>query len=222
MTAEGIPTEAAPQTRAEMIARAQGVVVNVVRRFRPPPGYSHDDLVSEANVVLCRVADQHDPARGDFFAFAAAVARNAVLQLLERLGAEKRGGGATTVPLQAEAADGEAFGPPADARAADPAEIAAVRESLAPPARRRHLSVRQIRETLPTPGEVADQVVRLRAAMFAAVSEADVGDVMQAVVREAKAGCPKAAKLLIDLLAPGRSGVTVNQQAVVIHPGDIG
>lgn len=105
----------------------------------------------------------------------------------------------------------------ADVRQADPADIAAAREMVVRPRGRRELA-----PDLPSPGEVATRVTELRAAMFAAVTPADIGDVMAGVVERAKAGNLSAARMLIDLLAPGKSGVTVQQQALVIQQGDIG
>lgn len=105
----------------------------------------------------------------------------------------------------------------ADGRQAGPADIAAAREQFSAPRPRRDLA-----PDLPTPGEVANRVTELRAAMFGAIDPAAVADVMTAMLDKAKGGNLAATKMLIDLLAPGKSGVTVTQQAVVIQQGDIG
>ena len=42
---------------------------------------------------------------------------------------------------------------------------------------------------------------------------------MQSVMMKAQAGDLKAAKLVADLLSLSRSGVTTNQQVVVVQPG---
>ena len=52
-----------------------------------------------------------------------------------------------------------------------------------------------------------------RAAYIGKVAKDDLGDVFGHDLR--------AVKLLVDLLSPGRSGVTVNQQAVVINSGEL-
>lgn len=109
----------------------------------------------------------------------------------------------------------------ADIKQADPGDIAAARELITDaPVRRR--PPRDLAPDLPTPAAVAEKVTELRSAMFAAIAPTDMGDVMTAVLEKAKGGNLGAAKILIDLLAPGKSGVTVNQQAVVIQQGDIG
>jgi hypothetical protein len=122
----------------------------------------------------------------------------------------------------AEGGEVEEF-PRADPKASDPSEVAEARELVRVP-RRAHkpASAAELTRTLPSPSEVADRVTALRAAMFGAVSESDVADVMRAVVDRAKGGSTRDAKLLLDLLAPARSGVTVHQQAVVIQQGDVG
>lgn len=64
------------------------------------------------------------------------------------------------------------------------------------------------------PVGIGDWASRLRAATFNAVNESDMTEVMQAVVKRAKAGDLAAAKLLLDYMAGGRQG-NVRQTVVV-------
>lgn len=187
------------------------------RRFpKLPPGVSADDLESAGHEGLVNAIHTFDPdGAAGWRTYARACIKNAMRNAIRDARAGVRG---RSVPLEVRTADGEEF-PRVDRRATDPADVAAARELILAPGPRR---VRDLAAGLPTPAEVADRVVALRAAMFGAISEQDVGDVMQTVVGKAKAGDLRAAKLITDLLAPGRSGVTVQQQAVVIHQGDIG
>jgi len=213
-----------PKTRDELIAGVQGMVWAEVRKYTPPPGMTDEDLAAEANLALCRRIDEWDPERGQWTTFAGWVIKGAVSHALKAARAQKRGGGACVSSLDAGAPDGERAPLAADPRAADPAAIAEARELVAaPPRRKGQLSVRALQAALPGPCEVAAQVTRLRAAMFGAIRTEDVEQVMASVVAAAKGGDLKATKLLIDLLAPSRSGVTtvVNQQAVVVSRDDI-
>jgi hypothetical protein len=65
--------------------------------------------------------------------------------------------------------------------------------------------------------EVGQMVERLRLAMFGGISEQEVADVMRGLVDRARGGNVAAARLLLDHIAGGRSGCTV-QQAVIVHP----
>ena len=57
-------------------------------------------------------------------------------------------------------------------------------------------------------------------ALHEALTPSDVGDVVKAVVKRAKTGNLRAAKIVIDLANPGKAGVTV-QTAVVVRPRDL-
>jgi hypothetical protein len=59
-------------------------------------------------------------------------------------------------------------------------------------------------------------VQRLRLAMFGGISEQDVVDVMRGLVESARNGNVAAARLLLDNIAGGGSGCSV-QQAVIVH-----
>ncbi len=76
--------------------------------------------------------------------------------------------------------------------------------------------------SLPSPDTVADKVTRLREAMYAKVSEADVGEMMAALMAKAKGGHTGAAKLIIDMVSPSRGGTKVMQQAVYVSMEDAG
>lgn len=204
----------APDTAESLIAAALPLVPIAARKFpRLPPGINVEDLESAGHEALVEAAARFDPACGVPWKNFAYKGLKLVMQNAVR--DQRRRAAAALQPV----VDGEELPPPRDPRAADPGEAAAARELVRRP--RRSLSARSLGEALPDPAAVADQVTRLRAAMFGAVSEADVADVMQSVVAKAKGGNMGAAKLLVDLLGPGRSGVTVNQQAVVIRTGDL-
>lgn len=202
------------QARDALIEQAMPLVPIAARKFpRLPPGINAEDLESAGNEALLEAAARYDPACGVPWKNFAYTGLKRAMQNAVR--AQRRHPTAALQPVH----DGEELPPPRDPRAADPGEAAAARELVRRP--RQRLSARSLGEVLPSPAAVADQVTRLRAAMFGAVSEADVADVMQSVVAKAKGGNMGAAKLLVDLLGPGRSGVTVNQQAVVIRTGDL-
>lgn len=67
------------------------------------------------------------------------------------------------------------------------------------------------------PVGVPDWVQKLRGAMFAAVSEQDVRDMMQAIVKDAKNGDAQSRKLILDYVLGGgvRSAI---QNNLVISP----
>jgi hypothetical protein len=200
--------------RDELIGQALPLVPIAARKFpRLPPGINVEDLESAGNDALVEAAARFDPACGVPWKNFAYKGLKLVMQNVIR--EQRRRAASALQPV----VDGQDLPPPRDPRAADPADAAAARELVGRP--RRRLSAQALGEALPSPAEVADQVTRLRAAMFGAVSERDVADVMQSVVAKAKGGNMGAAKLLVDLLGPGRSGVTVNQQVVAIRTGDL-
>ena len=139
-----------------------------------------------------------------------------MMDTLKRAGMGKRR--ATVLTLTPDTPDGSPKSPclPRDPKQSDPSEIASMRESITLSQRRGHLDI-----ALPTPSEVADQVTKLRSAMFGALDESAVAEMMQSVMRAAQSGDLKAAKIIIDMLAPARSGVTVQQQAIVVNQGDL-
>lgn len=200
--------------RDSLIEQALPLVPIAARKFpRLPPGINVEDLESAGNEALVEAAARYDPAGGvPWKNFAYAGLKRAMQNAVR---SQRRHPTAALQPVH----EGEELPPPRDPKAADPGDTAAARELVRRP--RQRLSARSLGAVLPGPAAVADQVTRLRAAMFGAVSEADVADVMQSVVAKAKGGNMGAAKLLVDLLGPGRSGVTVNQQAVVIRTGDL-
>lgn len=196
-----------------LIESALPLVAVVARKVKVPPGLTVEDLESVGNESLVESAAEYDPGAGVPFK---PYARQRMKWAMMHACRKQRDRSAR--PLQLEF-DGEAMPPPADPKAGDPTEIAAAREPLAHPRRQRC----RLARTLPAPDQVADQVAALRAAMFGAVAAEDMAEVMQGVVARAKDGSAKDVKLLLDLLAPARSGVmqVVNQQAVVIQQGDL-
>lgn len=203
--------------REGMILDARPLVRRAARALTPPPGLTADDLESAGYAAVCRAADRFDPALGvPWPAYAATQARREMVDEIRRWCG--RTGGKLAAGLEPDDGEGGRLSLPADPRANDPGEIAAARETLARPRR-----VKDLAAGLPTPAEVADQVTRLRAAMFGAVTEADVGQIMAGVVARAKDGSPRDVKLVLDLLAPARSGVTVQQNVatVVMSPSDV-
>ncbi len=203
-------------TRDTMIADAYPLVAIEARRYPTlPPGVSVEDLESLGGEALIDAHANFDPATGSKWrGFARLWLRNKYRDFLRKARRLAR----RSAPLEIETPDGE-FLPRRDVRVADPADQAAARELVLSP--RRSPSIRELEQTLPSPAAVADQVSRLRQAMFSAVSAEDIQAVMQSIVVRAKNGSARDAKLLIDLLAPGRSGVTVNQQAIVVQHGDL-
>ena len=187
------------------------------RTARKRPGLDPDELESAGGEAIVEAEGTWDPARATWLTHVKTVAGSRMTDALRaHSGRPGRRPAAARLPEDPET--GEPL-PLADRRQADPAALAAAREPLAAPGRR-VVSVSRLRGELPPPDVVADKVAALREAMFAAVTPADVGAVMAGVVEKARGGDLKAAKLLLDYLQPGRSGVTV-QQAVVINPGDV-
>jgi DNA-directed RNA polymerase sigma subunit (sigma70/sigma32) len=198
-------------TREAMVNEAMPLIAIAARKFRMPPGVNIDDLESVGNEALNEASVRFDQQAGiPWKNFAYSMIKN---WMRNEISARRRHPTATLQPVH----EGKELPPPVDTKASDPCELAQVRELVTRPKTR----LRQVEQYLPSPSQVADQVTRLRAAMFGAVSEDDVAEVMGAVLKKAKAGDMRAATLVTDLLAPARSGVTVHQQAVVIRSGDI-
>ncbi len=198
-------------SREDMVIDAMPLIAIAARKFRLPPGMNTEDLESVGNEALNEASVKYDHhAEVPWKKFAYLTIKN---WMRNEIAARRRHPTATLQPVH----DGTELPPPVDTKASDPCELAQVRELVTRPKTR----LRQVEQYLPSPSQVADQVTRLRAAMFGAVSEDDVAEVMGAVLKKAKAGDMRAATLVTDLLAPARSGVTVHQQAVVIRSGDI-
>lgn len=201
------------QSREELITDALPLIAIAARKFRLPPGLNTDDLESAGNQALVEASAHYDPQVGvPWKRFAYKFLKSSMMDLIRKY---RRHPTSTLQPVH----DGQEMPPPIDTKASNPSDLAEVRELVRRP--RLPLSVKQIESYIPSPNQVADQVTRLRAAMFGSVSEEDVQEVMEAVLKKAKAGDIRAATLVTDLLAPARSGVTVHQQAVVIRSGDL-
>jgi hypothetical protein len=197
---------------------ADGDLLNLIRfeavrlARRLPRGYDRDDLESVGNEAAVEALARYDAADPDRFrAVLRLTIRNRMKSFIAQVGGLHRKSRAKEVGFPVCAETGEPVELP-DRRAADPAERAAAREGA--------FSLARVARRTPPPDRVAERVVALREAMFAAVSAGDVAEVMAGLVRDAKAGDAKARKLLLDYLQPGRSGVTV-QQAVVVNAADV-
>lgn len=212
------------RSRDELVRDAYPLVALEARRFRGyPPGVSAEDLESlGGELLLCAAAEYGGPPDG-WRKFAKFYLRNRMRDFCRT--ARARAARSAPIDVLVREPGGEPVElPREDRRQADPADLAAAREPLVLAKRpRATLSTRRLAETLPSPAEVAEQVTRLRAALFSAVSEQDVSEVMAGVVARAKGGSARDVKLLLDLLAPSRSGVTVNQavQTVIVQPDDL-
>lgn len=199
------------------------LVRGVAGRFTPPRGLNADDLESAGGEGLAVGLRTFDPAHGATIrTHCTNKIRHAVQDAIRgHTGRDGHSDGRRRVyaagRLTREGDDGREEVVMADTRADDPADIAAARESVLAPRKGRELG-----GDLPAPAEVAARVASLRAAMFSAVNEADVADIMAGMVAKAKGGNVGAAKLVFDVLSPGRSGVTVQQQTIVVSPGDVG
>lgn len=216
-------------SRDDLIAEALPLVEWQAGRFsKLPRGINRDDLVSAGNEALIHAATCFDPdGAAGWKTYARACVKNAMRAVI----ATARTRRAVGLDVRCQGAGGEVeMRPRVDVKQPDPADVAAARELLDPPPanlirRRNHatVSTRELARVLPSPAEVADRVTRLREAMFGAISEADIQAVMAGIVDRAKTGSRGDAKLLIDLLAPARSGVTVHQsvQSVVIQHEDV-
>lgn len=203
------------QEREAMILEAVRRVPAVRAGLKLPPGLSADDVDSAAALAVTRAADQFDPARGvPWLAFASQKARWAIQEEIRGHAAQWANGPKSDL-VQYDDDGGEKL--PADVRASDPAELAGVRETLA----RRGTRISRLGDTLPSPDVVADKVTRLRAAMYAHISEDDVSEMMRAIMDKAKAGNNGAAKLIMEMLSPSRGGTKVIQQAVFMNVEDV-
>ena len=176
-----------------------------------------DGLKSTAALRLTRAASKFDGSMGvPWLAYATEQIRYGFLDAAK---AYRRGSRLGAASLDADAPGGDGGGAlacvTADPRAADPGELAAARECLTPRRGGRTAN------PLPDPLAVAAKAQALQAAAYAAVSVADMGDVVAALVRKAKAGDVGAAKVVLGMASPRATGVTVHQQNVIVHPGDL-
>lgn len=202
--------------RDTLVERAYPLVALEARRFGTlPPGVSAEDLESLGGEVLLAAAVEYDGPDDGWRRWAKFYLRNRMRGFVSQARKRSR----LRAPLEVETEEGD-FLPRVDPRVADPSDLAATRETLQPK-RSQHVSVGQLAKALPSPAEVANKVTELRAAMFGALDAQKVRDMMTALQERAGKGDLKAIKLLVDLLAPGRSGVTVNQQVVAIRTGDL-
>lgn len=189
-------------------------LAQAVARRGLPPGINVEDLESVGDEALVQAAATFDPQKYTWVDHVKAVVRSRMKD--EVRAARTRA--SRSAPVEFEAEDGD-FLPRPDPRVSQPGDLAAAREAVATPGVRT-VSLKRTRGNLPTPDAVAEKVAALREAMFAAVKTDDVSEVMATIVAAAKKGDLKAAKLLLDYLQPGRSGVVV-QQAVVVNAGDL-
>lgn len=202
-------------TRDALVERAYPLVALEAHRFRSlPPGLSAEDLESLGGETLLAAASEYDGPDDGWRRWAKFYLRNRLRAFV----AQARQRSRLRAPLEVETEEGD-FLPRPDPRVSDPADLAAAREALQP--RRKHVSASELVRTLPSPAEVADKVTELRAAMFGAIDAAKVRAMMESLQERAGKGDLKAIKLLVDLLAPGRSGVTVQQQAIIVRTGDL-
>lgn len=199
----------------DRITQAYPLVAIEARRFKTlPRGVSVDDLESVGGESLLEASANHSPDRGPWLRFAKFWVRHAMRNYVSKARVKAK----RLTDLEVETDDGDRL-PRADPRALDPAERASARESIAKRNNGSMMSLATVKGSLPRPAEVAEKVAVLREAMFGAVSASDIESVMSQVLKQAKGGDLRAARLLFDYLQPGRSGVTVQQ--VVINGGDV-
>lgn len=201
----------------EEVQRAYQVLEHQARKLAGrglPAGISEEDLQSAGGLALARAVQQFDPQLGFPFAhYAARCVRGAMLEEVRKQARRNK----RQQPLEAEDDEGRRTVLLPDGRAADPSEVAEVRELVAPRKKRSTVVLTQVRAGSPADAEVAQMVARLRLAMFGGVSEQDVAAVMKGLVERARQGNVPAARLLLDYIAGGRTGCTM-QQAVIVHP----
>jgi hypothetical protein len=191
-----------------MVLEMMPAVEKIVRKMRLPSEADAEDLVSAGVLAVVQAANEYDETRGvPWKAFATQKAKWAVTEEATkqiRRGdvntLRRAGGGGVHVPTTP-----------------DPADVAEAREVVLTG------RVGKIAAALPPPCEVAERVTKLREAMYGRIKTEDVEAVMDAVLTKAKAGNTGAAKLIVDMLSPGRGGTkVVQQQAVFINGEDIG
>lgn len=185
------------------------------RRFGLGP-HGYDELVSAGSVRLTQAAAKFDAARGvPWPAYAAQEIQFGFLTAAKEC-ARHRSRRAASLDAEFPGTDGGSLAcVVADPRACDPGELAAAREPLMPRRGGR------TNNPLPDPGAVAAKAQALQAAAYAAISAADMGDVVAALLAKARAGDVGAAKVIIGMASPRATGVTVHQQNVIVHPGDL-
>jgi DNA-directed RNA polymerase specialized sigma24 family protein len=204
----------------EEVQSACAVMERQARRLAArglPAGITEEDLCSAGGVALARAARDFDPDFGFPFAhFAARCVRCAMLEEIRQQARRNR----KQRPLQGEDNNGCPV-PRIDVKASDPAQEAEARKLLRPMKKRSTVVLTQVRASSPAAAEVGQMVQRLRMALFGGISEQDVADVLRGLVERARGGNVAAARLLLEHIAGGRSGCSV-QQAVIVHPPSSG
>ena len=203
--------------RNALIEEAMPALDAAVRKAARVHGLSEDaadDLRSAAALRLTQAAAKFDASLGvPWLAYATDHIRYGFLDAAQ---AYRRGSRLGAASLDAGGDGGGALAcVTADPRAADPGELAAARECLTPRRGGRTAN------PLPDPLAVAAKAQALQAAVYGAVSAEDMAGVMATLVRNALAGNVSAAKVLVGLSTPRATGVTVHQQNVIVHPGDL-
>lgn len=193
--------------RNAMIAEAEKSVRSMVGKKRLPSSVDPEDIVQAGLVAVVKAANEYDDTLGvPWIPYAVQRANWAITDEL-RAGCRRSD---DEVIRRAEAGDVQV------PMSTNPADMASARETVLTG------RVGRLAESLPSPDAVAERVARLREAMYAEIAEEDVRQVMQAVLAKAKAGNTGAAKLLVEMLNPSRSGTKiVQQQAIVINADDL-
>lgn len=175
-----------------------------------------EEFVAIGNAALVEAAQAYNPAGGEEVGkYLYRRVRRAMDNELRRMAYHARRTGRLDAPLSRDEPDGPTVvTATADHRFSDPSAEVAAADSLLP-AKRGYNSMRLAETEVIAPIGVGDWAARLRAATFNAVNESDMTEVMQAVVKRAKAGDLAAAKLLLDYMAGGRTGGV--RQTVVIQ-----
>ena len=204
-----------PAVSEDQVRDALAVVRWQARAFRHvPPGIDIDDLESVGGEALAKAAAEFDAGSGlEFKTFARYAAKRAMENFIKSARTSHKRVG----HFPADPETGVQM-VPADRAAATPDRLAEGRELV--PAKKQYITVSRVEATSPDSAEVAHRVTEYQNALHAALTPADVGDVVKMVVGKAKGGSLRAAKMVIDLAAPAKAGITV-QQAVVVQPRDL-
>ena len=203
--------------RDERAAKGMEIARWLSRKFpRMPAGCTVDDLESVGGEAVVEALALYDPGAGTFEKFVTGTIRNRMKSFLRT--AWRRGRVVTSIGGEENCTMDSR-----DRTADDPADVAeaneavAVHRSTASGATR--LTVDQIAGALPPPDIVAARVAQLRAALFGSITAADVGDIMVSVMDKAKAGDLRAAKVVIDLIAPKNATTATATANVAILSG---
>ena len=171
---------------------------------------SADNLYSAACLRLTRAAATFDASRGvPWAAFAEENIRYGFLDACKAEAESKhRGVGSLDAELPG---GGSLVSLRIDPKASDPGELAAARECL----------LRRPTTPIPDPAAIAAKARALQAAVYAAVTPADMGEVVATLLARAKAGNVQAAKAVMALANPAGTSLTVHQHNVVVASGDL-